>query len=241
MVTVETEAGTAAAAAAAAAATVTNDNSGGGGDGAKAKSDVYDPNSDVIRAEKLELKREAQSQRDNLTSSDRHLLKAFFGYVAVATTAEDNKNGQIRPAKHTRKDANFYVGDALWPADLTDEQRRAEESTFVLESFLQPAIPSIVTHSVSSLEKMFRDGADMTYRQQGQLLRYWQLQDRRIFTRDLAVRTNGFARVFLSGSVGNASLQRQTNGQTDQETNKRVEKRNVTLYIYIYIYIYLKK
>ena len=230
MVTVETEAGTAAAAAAA-AATVTNEGSGSGGDGVKAKSDVYDPNSDVIRAEKLELKREAQSQRDNLTSSDRHLLKAFFGYVAVASTAEDNKNGRIRPAKHTRDDANFYVGDALWPADLTDEQRRAEESTFVLESFLQPAIPSIVTHSVSSLEKMFRDGADMTYRQQGQLLRYWQLQDQRIFTRDLAVRTNGFARVFLSGSVGNAFTEadNRTNGPRDRQASR--EKEYINIYI----------
>ena len=205
MAMAETEAATAAAALAA-AATITNEtgNGSGGIGGGGGADDVYDPNSNVVRAEKLALRREAQSERYNLTSSDRHLLKAFFGYVAVAptaATATKKDGGSIEPAKRTRDDATLYVQNALWPANIPEEQKRAEEDVFVLESFLQPAVPSIITHSVTSLTKLFRDGADMNYRQQAQLVRMWQKHDDRIFTRDLAVRSNGFARVFLSGSV----------------------------------------
>ena len=204
MATAETEAGTAAAALAAAAATNETGNDYNGSVGGGDADDVYDPNSNVVRAEKLALRQEAQSQRYNLTSSDRHLLKAFFGYVAVtptAATATKKDGGPIQPAKRTRDDANSYVQNALWPANIPDEQKRAEEDVFVLESFLQPAVASIITHSVTSLTKMFRDGANMNYRQQAQLIRMWQRHDDRIFTRDLAVRSSGFARVFLSGSV----------------------------------------
>ena len=178
--------GSTAAAAAAAAAAVTKNGGGGGGDL------TFRPSP----AEKKELEKEARSQRDNLTSSDRHLLKAFFSYVPVFTAKNEGRTSATR----TRNDAITYVQTALWPSGLTQEQRDKEEAAFILEKLLQPAVPSVFVHTVESLRALFREGARMNDIQQGRLIRMFQHFDR-LFTRDLAVRSTGFARVFVSGSV----------------------------------------
>ena len=178
--------GSTAAAAAAAAAAVTKNGGGGGGDLTFCPSP----------AEKKELEKEARSQRDNLTSSDRHLLKAFFSYVPVFTAKNEGRTSATR----TKNDAITYVQTALWPSGLTQEQRDKEEAAFILEKLLQPAVPSVFVHTVESLRALFREGARMNDIQQGRLIRMFQHFDR-LFTRDLAVRSTGFARVFVSGSV----------------------------------------
>ena len=181
-----TKSGGSTAAAAAAAAAVTKNGGGGGGDL------TFRPSP----AEKKELEKEARSQRDNLTSSDRHLLKAFFSYVPVFTAKNEGRTSATR----TKNDAITYVQTALWPSGLTQEQRDKEEAAFILEKLLQPAVPSVFVHTVESLRALFREGARMNDIQQGRLIRMFQHFDR-LFTRDLAVRSTGFARVFVSGSV----------------------------------------
>ena len=184
--------------AAAAAAAATKDG-GGGGDL------TFRPSC----AEKMELEKEARSQRNNLTSSDRHLLKAFFSYVPV-------RNGnEVTNATRTKSDAITYVQTALWPSGLTQEQRDREESAFMPEKLMQPAVPSVFVHTVESLRALFQDGSRMNDIQQGRLVRMFQHFDR-LFTRDLAVRTNGFARVFVSGSVRTTVVEKEKRAKKDK-------------------------
>ena len=166
----------------------------------------------------MNLKKETKSQRDYLTTSDRHMLKAFFAYVPVTptTTTKTTTTG----AKREKADACSYVQSVLWPPGLTTDEQNVENAPFVLETFLQPVVPSIFAHTVGSLQTLFNRGGRMNDREQTSIIRSFQ-HFNRMYTNDLPVRNGGYARVFVSGSVSETDVYTYT--RTKRQTNRQTE------------------
>ena len=147
-----------------------------------------------------------------LTSSDRHLLKALFGFVKTIPSLTEQRREEDDGLK-TIESACLYVRQTLFPSKLSDAEKEREEGPFPLKELIPHLVPSLFEHTLDSLKKMFLDGRIMTDLAQTSMIRSFQ-KFSRLFTPELAVKQNGQIRVWISGSV--SRRKRKTYGPTDK-------------------------
>ena len=158
------------------------------------------------KLEKQFLAEEVQSERLKLTSSDRHLLKAFFGYTAtIDSDSADSAHQSLQQGQQKLKPAHaacVYVKETLFPDGLTEQEKERESKPFDLKQCIPTLVPSLFQHDEASLRVMFQRGRTMDDLSQTSMIRAHQ-EFSRLFTSELAVKQNGQTRIWISGSVSN--------------------------------------
>ena len=155
------------------------------------------------KLEKQFLAEEVQSERLKLTSSDRHLLKAFFGYTATIDSDSADSAHQSLLQGQKLKPAHaacVYVKETLFPDGLTEAEKERESKPFHLGQCIPTLVPSLFQHDEASLRIMFQRGRTMDDLSQTSMIRAHQ-EFSRLFTSELAVKQNGQTRIWISGSV----------------------------------------
>ena len=173
--------------------------------------------------ERKELVKELNSETDRLTHNERWLLKAFFGYVETnppLTDAQKIKN---------RNEAPLFLHETLWTRKGGDDTDRP----FPLQNLMPTdGVPTLFPHSLSSLQTLFQQGRTMGPLQQTSFTRTVQ-HFSKLFATDMAVKSSGYVRLWISGAVGANMRDRRTkrykivniNRQTDTKTDRN--RRNV--------------
>ena len=156
------------------------------------------------KLEKQFLAEEVQSERLKLTSSDRHLLKAFFGYTAtIDSDSADSAHATTLLQGQKLKPAHaacVYVKETLFPDGLTEAEKERESKPFHLGQCIPTLVPSLFQHDEASLRIMFQRGRTMDSLGETSMIRAHQ-EFSRLFTSELAVKQNGQTRIWISGSV----------------------------------------
>ena len=121
---------------------------------------------------KANVAKDLVTMKNKLTSNDRRLIKAYFGYIAV-------KN--IHHGKRTEADSCAYVRAVLWPKDLTEHEKNEESQEFDLQSYARTRrdqdIPQIFPqeNDYEDLKKIFEEGVSLTDDQQAGVVRTFQV------------------------------------------------------------------
>ena len=194
-----------------------NEGNGGAGGGERKEG------GEERKKEREALAVEIKSEKDRVTQTERWILKALFGYVETEpplTNAEKIKN---------YKEAPIFVYETLWTRKDDDDTDRA----FPLKNLLPTdGVPTLFPHSLSSIRDMFRQGRTMGPLQQTSFLRTVQ-HFSKLFASDMAVKSSGYVRLWISGAVGANTRDKRTkrnkiinmNRQTDTKTDRN--RRNV--------------
>ena len=151
---------------------------------------------------------EARSERLKLTSSDRHLLKAFLGYTATvdslsSSSASPHHGQKLKPAQS----ACVYVKQSLFPDGLTEQEKQREATPFDIRQCIPTLIPSLFTHDEASLRDLFERGRNLNDLGQSSMIRAHQDLGSRLYTSELAIKQNGQTRIWISGSVSKQNAQ----------------------------------
>ena len=150
---------------------------------------------------------EARSERLKLTSSDRHLLKAFLGYTATVDSLSSSASPHHRQKLKPAQSACVYVKQSLFPDGLTEQEKQREATPFDIRQCIPTLIPSLFTHDEASLRDLFERGRNLNDLGQSSMIRAHQELGSRLYTSELAIKQNGQTRIWISGSVSKQNAQ----------------------------------
>ena len=139
---------------------------------------------------------EIRSEINKLTSQERWLCKAMFGFSDTRPTLLANEKDQLK----SPESACLYVFESLWPSKLTDSLREKEQQPFPLQNLVPTDVPALFHHTPDTVRDMFREGRRMNDLSQTSFVRGIQ-KFQKVFAQDLSVKSFGHTRIWISGSV----------------------------------------
>ena len=166
----------------------------------KRTEDDKDRDKNKDKEERKDLAREIRSELGKLTSSERWLCKALFGFTAAEPPLSPEHHEPSRDGLKSPDSACLYVFESLWPSGLTEDQRENEQKPFPLKNLIPDKLSTIFHHDLASIKDMFREGRNMNDISQTSFIRSFQ-RFNKVYAHDLAVKPSGYTRTWISGSV----------------------------------------
>ena len=125
---------------------------------------------------KMRQAEDSKSVYNNLNSTDRKMVKAFFSYIDTLG---------FRKAKKIKSDATAYVQSILWP--LRNEENEVletkhDDNAFDLSEYLDKGltnseIPSFLNHTIESMKELLRQGENFDCGQEQAFLKTYSVRE----------------------------------------------------------------
>ena len=170
---------------------------------------------DFLKNRKRKLALEARSEYFNLSSSDRFVLRNYYGY--------EDHFGIFKNRNLKKKDsASIFVEKCLWP-NIEESQQTNEEfnakagGSFVPRLFVDGKKSGQTDSFDYFHEDWFRAGYDLTDENQISILRAFQSMDR-VFDEDVCFNRFGLStKIMMCGQVTEVT---KYSGQTDRPSDR---------------------
>ena len=125
---------------------------------------------------KMRQAEDSKSVYNNLNTTDRKMVKAFFSYIDTLG---------FRKAKKKKSDATAYVQSILWP--LRNEENEVletkhDDNAFDLSEYLDKGltnseIPSFLNHTIESMKELLRQGENFDCGQEQAFLKTYSVRE----------------------------------------------------------------